>query len=130
MKNWTDKIINWNQLPATEVRRLLDTWGMTDRQIANYDSKRGFKTTPKPAEQVVAKKPQTKTVTVTVKRADLKKPTQAKATTSKADVVRDMIAQGLSETQVINQCVNELGMSVGLAKTYYKNNLSKVAVGA
>ena len=77
MKNWTDKIINWNQLPATEVRRLIDTWGMTDRQIANYDAKRGFKTTPR-VEQPAAKKPETKTVTVTVKKANLKKPTQTK----------------------------------------------------
>lgn len=78
MKNWTDKIINWNQLPATEVKRLLDTWGMTERQIANYDAKRGFKTTPKPVEKSVVKTPQTKTVTVTVKKSELKKPTQVK----------------------------------------------------
>ena len=42
MKNWTDKIINWHQLPATEVKRLIATWGMTERQIANYDAKHGF----------------------------------------------------------------------------------------
>ncbi len=47
MKNWTDKIINWHQLPATEVKRLIATWGMTDRQIANYDAKHGFETKPK-----------------------------------------------------------------------------------
>lgn len=45
MKNWTDKIINWNQLPATEVRRLIATWGMTERQIANYDAKHGYTNT-------------------------------------------------------------------------------------
>jgi len=42
MKNWTDKIIHWNQLPGTEVRRLLDTWGMTPEQIAKYDKKHGY----------------------------------------------------------------------------------------
>jgi hypothetical protein len=42
MKNWTDKIINWHQLPATEVKRLIATWGMTERQVANYDARHGF----------------------------------------------------------------------------------------
>lgn len=42
MKNWTDKCINWHQLPGTEVKRLIDTWGMTERQIANYDAKHGY----------------------------------------------------------------------------------------
>jgi hypothetical protein len=53
MKNWTDKIINWHQLPGTEVKRLLATWGMTDRQIANYDAKHGFE--PSPLMGAVAK---------------------------------------------------------------------------
>jgi len=44
MKNWTDKIINWNQLPGTEVRRLIATWGMTPEVIARYDRKHGFAT--------------------------------------------------------------------------------------
>jgi hypothetical protein len=42
MKNWTDKLINWNQLPGTEVKRLIDTWGMAPDQIAKYDKKHGF----------------------------------------------------------------------------------------
>ena len=42
MKNWTDKIINWNQLPGTEVKRLIDTWNMTPEQIARYDRKHGY----------------------------------------------------------------------------------------
>jgi len=41
MQNWTDKIIHWNQLPGTEVKRLLATWGMTPEQIAKYDKKHG-----------------------------------------------------------------------------------------
>ena len=45
MKNWTDPIINWNQLPATEVRRLIATWGMTPEQIAKYDRKHGYTNT-------------------------------------------------------------------------------------
>lgn len=45
MQNWTDKIIHWNQLPGTEVRRLLATWGMTPEQIAKYDKKNGFSNT-------------------------------------------------------------------------------------
>ena len=50
MTNWTDPIIHWNQLPGTEVRRLIDTWGMSPEQIAKYDKKHGFALT----------KPQTK----------------------------------------------------------------------
>ncbi len=51
MQNWTDKIIHWNQLPGTEVKRLIATWGMTPEQIAKYDKKHGFvNTAPKTAE--------------------------------------------------------------------------------
>jgi hypothetical protein len=53
MKNWTDPIINWNQLPATEVRRLIATWGMPPEKIAAYDRKHGFTHTP-----AVARTPQ------------------------------------------------------------------------
>ena len=42
MQNWTDKIIHWNQLPGTEVKRLLATWGMAPEQIAKYDKKHGY----------------------------------------------------------------------------------------
>lgn len=42
MQNWTDKIIHWNQLPGTEVKRLLDTWGKSPAEIAKYDKKHGF----------------------------------------------------------------------------------------
>ena len=42
MQNWTDKIIHWNQLPGTEVKRLLATWGKTPADIAKYDKKHGF----------------------------------------------------------------------------------------
>ena len=36
MQNWTDKIIHWNQLPGTEVKRLLATWGKTPADIAKH----------------------------------------------------------------------------------------------
>ncbi len=42
MQNWTDTIIHWNQLPGTEVKRLLATWGMAPAQIAKYDKKHGY----------------------------------------------------------------------------------------
>ena len=42
MQNWTDKIIHWNQLPGTEVKRLLATWGKTPADIAKYDKKHGY----------------------------------------------------------------------------------------
>jgi hypothetical protein len=53
MQNWTDKIIHWNQLPGTEVKRLLATWGMAPEQIAKYDRKHGF-TNSAPKAQVPA----------------------------------------------------------------------------
>jgi len=37
MVNWTDPIIQWNQLPGTDIRRLLDTWGKDEAFIAKYD---------------------------------------------------------------------------------------------
>ena len=46
MTNWTDPIIHWNQLPGTEVKRLLATWGMDEKAIARYDAKHGFEPTP------------------------------------------------------------------------------------
>ena len=51
MQNWTDKIIHWNQLPGTEVKRLIATWGMSPEQIAKYDKKHGFQNSaPKAVE--------------------------------------------------------------------------------
>jgi hypothetical protein len=41
MVNWTDSIINWNQLPGTEVKRLIDTWGKDEAFIRKYDAKHG-----------------------------------------------------------------------------------------
>ena len=53
MQNWTDPIIHWNQLPGTEVKRLVDTWGMTPEQIARYDKKHGYKNSaPKATPEV------------------------------------------------------------------------------
>ena len=75
MKNWTDKIINWHQLPGTEVRRLIDTWGMTPEQIARYDKKHGFKNSaPKAVEPA---KSATKTEATTPAKAVKKATTVA-----------------------------------------------------
>ena len=52
MQNWTDKIIHWNQLPGTEVKRLIATWGMTPEQIAKYDKKHGFEGSAPKAQEV------------------------------------------------------------------------------
>jgi hypothetical protein len=71
---------------------------------------------------VAAKKPLVKVVAA-------KKPVVkavVKNTASKADLVRAMIANGYTEEQVVARAVTELGMTRTLAKTYYKNNLSKV----
>ena len=77
MTNWTDPIIHWNQLPGTEVKRLLATWGMDEKAIARYDAKHGFAPTPlkvpAPAKAVAAKP-----VVVAVPKAPAKKATPAK----------------------------------------------------
>jgi hypothetical protein len=73
MKNWTDSCINWNQLPGTEVKRLIATWGFTPEQIAKYDKKHGFNNAPAKAPVVavpaktapVAKKAPAKKAVVT-----------------------------------------------------------------
>ena len=76
MTNWTDPIIHWNQLPGTEVKRLLATWGMDEKAIARYDAKHGFEPTPlkvpTPAKAVAAKP------VVAVPKAPAKKAAPAK----------------------------------------------------
>ena len=77
MTNWTDPIIHWNQLPGTEVKRLLATWGMDEKAIAKYDKKHGFEhrplAVPAPAKAVVAK-----SVVAAVPKAPAKKAAPAK----------------------------------------------------
>ena len=77
MTNWTDPIIHWNQLPGTEVKRLLATWGMDEKAIARYDAKQGFEhrplAVPAPAKAVAAKP-----AVVAVPKAPAKKATPAK----------------------------------------------------
>ena len=77
MTNWTDPIIHWNQLPGTEVKRLLATWGMDEKAIARYDAKHGFEHRPLavPAKAVAAKP-----VVVAVPKAPAKKAAPAKPT--------------------------------------------------
>ncbi len=77
MKNWTDKIINWHQLPGTEVQRLIATWGKSPAEIAKYDKKHGFKNEPvvipaeavKPAKKTTAEKAIKPAKTVVAKAA-------------------------------------------------------------
>jgi hypothetical protein len=76
MVNWTDPIIHWNQLPGTEVKRLLDTWGKDEAFIARYDKKHGYAAS---SIKVVAKdviKPAVKTEAKTPAKA-VKKATTA-----------------------------------------------------
>ena len=68
MVNWTDSIIHWNQLPGTEVKRLLDTWGKDEAFIARYDKKHGYAASPvKVSAKAVAKPAAKKEATVPVK---------------------------------------------------------------
>jgi hypothetical protein len=77
MTNWTDPIIHWNQLPGTEVKRLLATWGMDEKAIARYDAKHGYEhrplAVPAPAKAVAVKP-----AVVAVPKAPAKKATPAK----------------------------------------------------
>ena len=77
MTNWTDPIIHWNQLPGTEVKRLLATWGMDEKAIARYDAKHGFEhrplAVPAPVKAVAAKP-----VVAAVPKAPAKKAAPAK----------------------------------------------------
>ena len=79
MTNWTDPIIHWNQLPGTEVKRLLATWGMDEKAIARYDAKHGYEhralQVPVPAPvKAVASKP----AVAVVPKAPAKKAVPAK----------------------------------------------------
>jgi hypothetical protein len=82
MKNWTDTCINWNQLPGTEVKRLIATWGFTPEQIAKYDKKHGFDNTP----ALPATKTEATTPTKAVKKATT--VVAKKAVAPKAPVAR------------------------------------------
>ena len=80
MTNWTDPIIHWNQLPGTEVKRLLATWGMDEKAIARYDAKHGYEhrplAVPAPAKAVAAKP-----AVVAVPKAPAKKAAPAQPAT-------------------------------------------------
>ena len=88
MVNWTDSIIHWNQLPGTEVKRLLDTWGKDEAFIAKYDKKHGHapssvKVPAKAAPKLAAKQEATatkKATTVVAKKAAVASPTRTKHT--------------------------------------------------
>lgn len=77
MTNWTDPIIHWNQLPGTEVRRLLATWGMDEKAIARYDVKHGYAHRPL-AVPVPAKAVAVKPAVVAVPKAPAKKAAPAR----------------------------------------------------
>ena len=76
MVNWTDSIIHWNQLPGTEVKRLLDTWGKDEAFIARYDKKHGYVASPIKVPAKAVTKPAAKTEATTPAKA-VKKATTA-----------------------------------------------------
>ena len=84
MQNWTDKIIHWNQLPGTEVKRLLATWGKDPAFIDKYDRKHGFVTVPtKPitkTEATVPVKATKQATTVVAKKGTVASTTRQKHT--------------------------------------------------
>jgi hypothetical protein len=90
MKNWTDTCINWNQLPGTEVKRLIATWGFTPEQIAKYDKKHGFLTAPaKPVTKTEATTPAKavkKATTVVAKQVPVKAPVRQKHTGADGEI--------------------------------------------
>jgi hypothetical protein len=90
MKNWTDTCINWNQLPGTEVKRLIATWGFTPEQIAKYDKKHGFVNAPaRPATKTEATTPAKavkKATTVVAKKVAVKAPLRQKHTGADGEI--------------------------------------------
>ena len=90
MKNWTANCINWHPLTGTEAKRLIATWGMTERQIANYDAKHGYETKPKvvPAKAAPAKaETNTKAVAkAPAKKVAAKAPTRQKHTGADGEI--------------------------------------------
>jgi len=87
MQNWTDKIIHWNQLPGTEVKRLLATWGMTPEQIAKYDKKHGFtNSAPKAQVPVKAEKTAKPTAKPVAKKAVAKPAARQKHTGADGEI--------------------------------------------
>lgn len=92
MKNWTDKIINWNQLPGTEVKRLVDTWGMTPEQIAKYDKKHGYKNSAPATKAHVSNTdnpvdfPKTTAKKAPAKKAAVKAPVRQKHTGADGEI--------------------------------------------
>ena len=87
MQNWTDKIIHWNQLPGTEVKRLIATWGMTPEQIAKYDKKHGFEgSAPKAQEVKTAPAKAEKPAKAPAKKVAVKVSTRQKHTGADGEV--------------------------------------------
>ena len=94
MVNWTDSIIHWNQLPGTEVKRLIDTWGKDEAFIAKYDKKHGYVhkplvTSAKPATKTEATTPAKavkKATTVVAKKVAVKAPLRQKHTGADGEI--------------------------------------------
>jgi hypothetical protein len=79
MVNWTDSIIHWNQLPGTEVKRLIDTWGKDEAFIAKYDKKHGYVHKPLVTSVTPATKTEATTPAKAVKNATTVAPKKAVA---------------------------------------------------
>ena len=90
MQNWTDKIIHWNQLPGTEVKRLLATWGKDQASIDKYDRKHGFVTVPAKSitktEATVPAKATKKATTVVAKKGTVVPTTRQKHTGANGEI--------------------------------------------
>ncbi len=90
MQNWTDKIIHWNQLPGTEVKRLLATWGKDQASIDKYDRKHGFVTVPAKSitktEATVPVKATKKATTVVAKKSTVETATRQKHTGADGEI--------------------------------------------
>lgn len=55
MVNWTDPVIQWNQLGSSQLKRLIDTWGKDEAFIRKYDTKHGIAHEPLRVPAPVAK---------------------------------------------------------------------------
>jgi hypothetical protein len=88
MVNWTDPIIHWNQLGSSQIKRLVDTWGFSEAEIAKYDAS-GGQVKPKATKAPRAAKVEAKAVPAkkTAKAAPAKKaPARQKHTGSDGEI--------------------------------------------
>ena len=87
MVNWTDPVIHWNQLGSSQIKRLIDTWGFPEADIAKYDAS-GGKVAPKASKAARAAKVEVVVPTKVAKATPAKKAVTKQAAKVATTVTR------------------------------------------